>query len=68
MVGLSAFTPHQQMSNIIIGSFECENDGEKRSLGQGDSVLLASGAKHVYRSGHGLGCVHTRMQGFPIGT
>lgn len=38
--------PHQQMSYILSGSFEFENDGEKRSLGKGDSVLLASGAKH----------------------
>jgi len=38
--------PHQQMSYILSGSFEFENDGEKRSLGQGDSVLLASGVQH----------------------
>ena len=38
--------PHQQMSYILSGSFEFENDGEIRSLGQGDSVLLASGVKH----------------------
>ncbi len=38
--------PHQQMSYILSGSFEFENDGEKRLLGQGDSVLIASGAKH----------------------
>jgi len=38
--------PHQQMSYILSGSFEFENDGEKRSLGKGDSVLLASGVKH----------------------
>lgn len=38
--------PHQQMSYILSGAFEFENDGETRSLGQGDSVLLASGVKH----------------------
>lgn len=38
--------PHQQMSYILSGSFEFENDGEKRSLKQGDSVLIASGATH----------------------
>ncbi len=38
--------PHQQMTYILCGSFEFENDGEKRLLGQGDSVLIASGAKH----------------------
>jgi quercetin dioxygenase-like cupin family protein len=38
--------PHQQMSYILSGSFEFENDGEKRLVGQGDSVLIASGAKH----------------------
>ena len=38
--------PHQQMSYILSGSFEFENDGETRTLGQGDSVLLASGATH----------------------
>ncbi len=38
--------PHQQMSYILSGCFEFENDGKKRSLGQGDSVLLASGVKH----------------------
>jgi len=38
--------PHQQMSYILSGSFEFENDGEKRLLGKGDSVLLASGVPH----------------------
>ena len=38
--------PHQQMSYILSGSFAFENDGETRTLGQGDSVLLASGVKH----------------------
>ena len=33
-------------NNILSGSFEFENDGENRSLGKGDSVLLASGVKH----------------------
>lgn len=40
------FHHHQQMSYILSGSFEFENDGEKRILSQGDSVLLQSGAKH----------------------
>ena len=38
--------PHQQMSYILSGSFEFENDGETRTLVQGDSVLLASGVRH----------------------
>ncbi|MBI9093559.1 MAG: cupin domain-containing protein [Sphaerochaeta sp.] len=38
--------PHQQMSYILSGSFEFENDGEKRLLGKGDSVLLAGGVLH----------------------
>ncbi len=38
--------PHQQMSYIISGTFSFENEGETRILGQGDSVLLASGAMH----------------------
>ena len=38
--------PHQQMSYILSGCFEFENEGEIRTLGQGDSVLLASGALH----------------------
>jgi len=38
--------PHQQMSYILSGSFEFENDGEKRNLGKGDSVLLSSGVMH----------------------
>ena len=38
--------PHQQMSYILSGVFAFENDDETRILGQGDSVLLASGARH----------------------
>ncbi|MDY0290120.1 MAG: cupin domain-containing protein [Sphaerochaeta sp.] len=45
-VGALHSHPHQQMSYILSGSFEFENDGETRSLGQGDSVLLASGVEH----------------------
>lgn len=38
--------PHQQMSYILSGAFEFENDGEKRGLEKGDSVLILGGAKH----------------------
>lgn len=38
--------PHQQMSYILSGTFEFENDGDKRLVGKGDSVLLVSEAKH----------------------
>ena len=38
--------PHQQATYILSGSFEFENDGEKRIVKQGDSLLFASGVKH----------------------
>ena len=45
-IGAMHSHPHQQMSYILSGSFEFENDGEKKLLGKGDSVLLASGVQH----------------------
>lgn len=38
--------PHQQMSYILSGLFAFENDGETRTVGQGDSLLFSSGVKH----------------------
>ncbi len=37
---------HQQMTYILSGVFEFENDGEKQIVEQGDSLLFASGVTH----------------------
>lgn len=37
---------HQQMTYILSGVFEFENDGEKQIVEQGDSLLFVSGVNH----------------------